>query len=145
MTPKDLYNEVFNLMEIEKVVSAVNNCTYRLFHIKINGTDYCVAEEELDHHIMQCIDNDLYHLVQGIDERFAYVVQLVRSCVLYISVAVYDGFYPSLHFRESHYRRAHPLEVRVNSILDILEERSDPAEGVKHCLELPQRNDVYCR
>jgi hypothetical protein len=61
-------------MEIEKVVSAVNNCTYRLFHITINGTDYCVAEEELDRHIMQCIDNDQYHLVQGIDERFAYVV-----------------------------------------------------------------------
>jgi hypothetical protein len=33
-----------------------------------------VAEEELDRHIMQCIDNDQYHLVQGIDERFAYVV-----------------------------------------------------------------------
>lgn len=74
MTPKEFNNEVFDLMEIEKVVSAVNNCTYRLFYITINGTDYCVAEEKLDRHITQCIGNNLYDLVQGIDERFAYVV-----------------------------------------------------------------------
>ena len=74
MTPKEFNNEVFDFMEIEKVVSPVNNCAYRLFYITINGTDYCVAEEELDRHIMQCIDNNSYDLVQSIDERFAYVV-----------------------------------------------------------------------
>ena len=50
-----------------------------------------------------------------------------------------------LYCRESQNGGAHPLEVRVNPVLDIFEERSYPAEGVKHSLEFPQRNDVYCR
>ena len=71
---KTLAEYLLGDMEIEKVVSPANNCTYRLFYITIGNRQFCVAEEELDRHIMQCIDNDLYHLVQGIDERFAYVV-----------------------------------------------------------------------
>lgn len=61
-------------MEIEKVVSPANNRTYRLFYITIGNRQFCVAEEELDRHISQCIDDKRYHLVQGIDERYAYVV-----------------------------------------------------------------------
>lgn len=71
---KTLAEYILGDMEIEKVVSPINKCTYRLFHITINGIDYCVAEEELDRHITQCIESDLYHYVQGIDERFAYFV-----------------------------------------------------------------------
>jgi hypothetical protein len=61
-------------MEIEKVVSPANNCTYRLFYITIGNRQICVAEERLDSHITQCIDNNSYDLVQSIDEKFAYVV-----------------------------------------------------------------------
>ena len=71
---KTLAEYLLGDMEIEKVVSPANNCTYRLFYITIGNRQFCVAEEELDRHIMQCVDNDQYHLVQGIDERFAYVV-----------------------------------------------------------------------
>lgn len=74
MIPKEFNNKVFDLMEIEKVVSPINNCTYRLFYIMIGNREICVAEEKLDCHITQCIDNNSYDLVQGIDERYAYVV-----------------------------------------------------------------------
>lgn len=80
-------------MEIEKVVSPANKCTYRLFHITIDNRQFCVAEEELDRHITQCIDNNSYDLVQGIDERFAYVVpQKIADTedVYFISKSVAD-------------------------------------------------------
>lgn len=71
---KTLAEYILGDMEIEKVVSPANNCTYRLFYITIGNRQFCVAEEQLDRHITQCIDNNSYDLVQSIDERFAYVV-----------------------------------------------------------------------
>ena len=71
---KTLAEYILGDMEIEKVVSPANNRTYRLFYITIGNRQFCVAEEQLDRHITQCIDNNSYDLVQGIDERFAYVV-----------------------------------------------------------------------
>lgn len=71
---KTLVEYILGDMEIEKVVSPINNCTYRLFNITIDNRQICVAEEKLDCHITQCIDNNSYDLVQGIDERYAYVV-----------------------------------------------------------------------
>lgn len=71
---KTLAEYILGDMDIEKVVSPINNCTYRLFYITIDNRQICVAEEDLDRHITQCIDNNSYDLIQGIDERFAYVV-----------------------------------------------------------------------
>lgn len=61
-------------MDIENVVSKVNGNTYRMFRITIKGKNYCVAEEKLEEHITDCIEKNLYHLVQGIDESFGYYV-----------------------------------------------------------------------
>ena len=55
-------------------------------------------------------------------KRLAYVVELVRSGVLDVAVAVEDQVYPALHLRETEDVRAHALEVRVYSVLYAVEE-----------------------
>lgn len=59
-------------MEIESVSLMGKN--YRLFHLNINGNPVCVAEEKLENLIQDCIEKDLYHLVQYVDERYGYYV-----------------------------------------------------------------------
>jgi hypothetical protein len=59
-------------MVIEKV--KLDNETYRLFHITIYGQEVCVAEEKLEKHIQNCLDNDTYHSVEWIDNKYGYYV-----------------------------------------------------------------------
>lgn len=64
--------KTLDAMTIEYV--SVNDFEYRLFHLTINGKVYCCAEEKLDNFIEECIENNQYHFVSHIDERYEYVV-----------------------------------------------------------------------
>ena len=59
-------------MTISKVV--INDVTYRLFHLTIDGKHLCVAEEKLEKYIQKCIDEDAYHKVEWIDNQYGYYV-----------------------------------------------------------------------
>lgn len=48
--------------------------TFKLFHIEIDGTEYCVAEERLNDFIEQQIEEECYSLVEEIDDRYEYYV-----------------------------------------------------------------------
>lgn len=61
-------------MEIETIISPIDHQTYRLFHICIGNERICVAEEKLEKHIKECIDNKVYDMIVGIDDRYAYYV-----------------------------------------------------------------------
>lgn len=63
---------LFNRVIIEYI--SVNDTEYRLFHLTIDGKEYCCAEEKLDKFIEKCIENNQYHNVSYIDERYEYVV-----------------------------------------------------------------------
>lgn len=59
-------------MEIKTI--EYNGAQYLIFIINIGGQYYSCAEEKLDNLIVEHIENDMYHLVEHIDDMYGYVV-----------------------------------------------------------------------
>ena len=61
-------------IELVKIINGDIVFIFRLFHIKIDNKNYCVAEERLNTFIEQQIENNHYHIVENIDDRYNYFV-----------------------------------------------------------------------
>ena len=70
--------------------------------------------------------------------------QLVRCRVLDIPELVQDLVDPSLYFRETQHRGAHPFEIGIYPVLYRHKEVGQLAHGLDHGAQLAQRKDVDC-
>ena len=98
-------------------------CAYRDQHLSVAYGHSCVA---VHNSFLLCPLEDRAHssgyCAFLLAEGPADLIQDVGCGVLDVSVSVDDALYSSLDFRETHDRCAHPLEIRVDTVLDVLEE-----------------------
>ena len=52
----------------------LNGRTFIMFNLKVKGVYMNIAEENLDQYVEECIENDLYHTVEHIDNQYPFVV-----------------------------------------------------------------------
>ena len=65
-------------MRIEKIT--LNGNEFRLFYVEIENEEICVAEEKLENFIQDCIEKELYHFVENVDEMYSiYIPQEVAD------------------------------------------------------------------
>ena len=98
-------------------------CADRDEHLSVAYRNTCVAVH--DTFLLRFLEDGAHPARYGsllLAKRLAYVVELVRSGVLDVAVAVEDQVYPALYLGEAEDVRAHALEVRVYSVLDAVEE-----------------------